>query len=368
MSETNLFSPIKLGAIELPHRIAMAPMTRSRATADGVVGELQAEYYAQRASAAPIITEATQISLDGKGYIDTPGIHTPDHVAGWRKVTNAVHEAGGVIFLQLWHVGRVSHTSFQPNGQAPVSSSAGAADIMSFTTNGPEPASKPRALELDEIRENIRQWGISAQLAKDAGFDGVELHGANGYLIDQFLRDGVNQRRDAYGGSIENRLRFALEATEAVVNVWGPGRVGFRASPVTTFNDMRDSNPSALFSALAREFNQFDLAYLHVVEPYEFDPSSEGFQDGVEPIAQLMRENFNGPFMINMGYTKETGNRVIQEGRADLVSFGVPFLANPDLPARFRRDAELNEPDHSTFYGGDETDFTDYPSLEEVSV
>jgi N-ethylmaleimide reductase len=356
-----LFEPTAFGAIEAGNRILMAPLTRNRAKPDGTPGELAAEYYSQRASAGLIVTEATQISPTGKGYINTPGIHDEGHVAAWKKITDAVHQAGGKIVLQLWHVGRISHTSLQPDGQQPVAPSAIRAKSQTFTEEGPTDVSEPRALSIGEIRTIINDYRQAAENAKRAGFDGVEVHGANGYLIDQFLRDGSNHRDDAYGGPIPNRIRFLDEVVEAVVGIWGAGRVGVRLSPTGSFNDMHDSDPASLFTAAVQRLNRFGLAYLHVVETFPGEDQS----DDDKAVIVALREAWNGQYIANGDYDAKSGAAAIKEGKVDAIAYGRPFLANPDLPARFRQNAPLNEPDQETFYGGDEHGYTDYPTLDQ---
>lgn len=346
----DLFSPIRLGSIELPNRIVMAPMTRGRAGAGNAPQCMSVKYYRQRASAGLIITEASQVSLQGVGYPGTPGIHSYEQISGWRQVVDAVHDAGGRIFLQLWHVGRISHPSVQPDGQLPVAPSPIQPRGEVFTAHGMRPFPVPRALETGEIPNIIGQFRTAAQNARAAGFDGVELHGANGYLLDQFLRDGTNRRTDRYGGSVENRARLLLETAAAVVEVWGSGCVGVRLSPASDFNDMRDSDPAATFRYAVEQLGHFALAYLHVVEGENFD------------FAQIRRV-FTGPYLANGGYHFARANAALARGAADLVSFGHLFLANPDLPARFARGAPLNAPDATTFYGGGERGYTDYPAL-----
>jgi N-ethylmaleimide reductase len=358
----NLFSPVDVGPYRLAHRILMSPLTRSRAGEGNVPGALNATYYRQRASAALIVTEATQVSPQGVGYPGTPGIHTPEQIAGWQLVTRAVHERGGRIFLQLWHVGRISHPSLQPEGALPVAPSAIKAEGEVFTAVGPQPFVTPRALETEELPGIIEQYRQGAKNALEAGFDGVEIHAANGYLLDQFLEDSANQRADQYGGSVENRARLILEVTEAVASVWGASRVGIRLSPGGTFNSMGDSDAAATFGYVARELDRFGLAYLHVVEPS--DPAQ--FKVNGEPVSatRYLRSLFHGILITAQGYDFEKGNSVLAAGDADLVGFGRLFLANPDLPERFKAGAPLNEPDPATFYGGDERGYTDYPSLE----
>ncbi len=351
----DLFSDIRIGRLALPNRMVMAPMTRNRAP-ETVPVALMAEYYARRAGAGLIITEASQVSPRGVGYPATPGIHSEAQVEGWRRVTRAVHDRGGRIFLQLWHVGRISHPSMQPDGGLPVAPSAIRPDGEAMTYEGPQPFVTPRALETGEIPGIVAQYGRAAENAVRAGFDGVEIHAANGYLIDQFLRDGTNRRRDRYGGSLENRARLLIEVTEAVTGIMGADRVGVRLSPAGAFNSMSDSDPQASFNHFTERLDRFGLAYLHVIEVVE---SVDSFDFAA------LRRRFHGPYMANGGYTRERGNEAIRDGRADLVSFGRLFLANPDLPVRFRRGAPLNEPDESTFYGGDAHGYTDYPMLNE---
>ena len=358
MTDQNLLSPVQIGPYTLKNRMAMAPMTRNRAGEGNVPTPHTATYYAQRASAGLLITEASQVSEQGVGYLGTPGIHTDAQTAGWRQVTDAVHAKGGRIFLQLWHVGRISHPDLQPGGALPVAPSALRPEGMAYTASGKQPFVTPRALTADEIPGIVAQFALGARRALEAGFDGVEIHAANGYLIDQFLRDGSNQRTDAYGGSAESRARFLVEIVEAVAAVWGADRVGVRLSPTSSFNDMRDSDPVATFGVVARELDRFGLAYLHVIEPA-----------GTEaPAVAAIRESFRGPLMINGGYGLETGNAALASGLADLVSFGVPFLANPDLPERFAEGTPLNTPDPSTFYFGTEKGYIDYPTRDAVAA
>lgn len=337
----------------------MAPMTRNRAGAGNIPTDLAVRYYEQRATAALIITEATQVSPEGVGYPNTPGIHSQAQVDGWRRVTDAVHARGGRIFLQLWHVGRISHPSLQPSGQLPVAPSAIAARGSAMTLAGPQPFVAPRALELGEIRIIVQQFADGARRAREAGFDGVEIHGANGYLIDQFLLDGTNQRTDAYGGPVENRARFLLEVTEAVVATIGASAVGVRLSPRGTFNDMSETDRSEIFGYAVEHLDSFGLAYLHLVDPIAPPAVADG------RLAPALRQLFSGPVIINGGFDAETGAAAIERGEADLVSYGVKFLANPDLPERWRRGARLNDPIRETFYGGDGRGYVDYPTLAE---
>ena len=363
MSETSiptLFSPAQIGPIALPNRMVMAPMTRNRAGAGNVPTALVATYYEQRASAGLIVTEATQVCPEGVGYPDTPGIHSDEQVEGWRRVTGAVHARGGRIFLQLWHVGRISHPSLQPGGVLPVAPSAVAPAGNAKTRSGPQPFVTPRALELAEIPGVVECFAAGARRAMAAGFDGVEIHGANGYLLDQFLRDGSNRRTDAYGGAAENRARFHQEVTAAVVAAVGAERVGLRLSPLSPYNDMSDSDPFATFGYLASALDRFGLAYLHVILPGSTEEGSE-----TRAMLQHLRARFHGPLVVNGGFGRETGNALLAEGLAELIAFGVPFLANPDLPARLASGAALNPPDPKTFYAGGERGYVDYPSLQE---
>lgn len=362
--DLNLLSPYKLGNLELPNRVVMAPLTRNRAGNDNVPGLLNAKYYVQRASAGLIITEASQVSPQGLGYLGTPGIHSPEQVEGWKLVTDAVHQQDGRIFLQLWHVGRISHPDLQPYEALPVAPSAIAAQGKAMTYQGMKPFVTPRALKTAEIPDIVEQFRQGAENALAAGFDGVEIHGANGYLLDQFLRDGTNQRTDEYGGSVENRARLLLEVTEAVAEVWGADRVGVRLSPSGTFNDMYDSNPLATFGYAVEALNPLGLAYLHIIEVAEADLR----HGGTEVPTNYLRAKFTaGTLMVNGGYDRDKGDAVVAKGDADLVSFGTLFLANPDLPQRFALNAPLNEADPTTFYGGGEEGYTDYPFWEEAS-
>ncbi|MEF3073758.1 alkene reductase [Methylobacter sp. Wu1] len=360
MSEAlTILSPVKLGPYELPNRLAMAPLTRCRASRDGIPNELMAEYYRQRASAGLIISEATPVSQQGKGYPFTPGIYNDAQIQGWQAITSAVHEKGGRIFLQLWHVGRISHPSLQPEGALPVAPSALKPAGQASTEQGPQDFVTPRALELSEIPGIVEQFRHGADCALKAGFDGVEIHGANGYLLDQFLRDGTNRRTDAYGGFIANRARLLFEVIEAVTSVWGSDKVGLRLSPLQPFNDIRDSDPRATFGYVVEQLNRFNLAYLHITEMGKEAPGAAGPAFDLEELRML----YHGAYMLNAGYTAETATAAIAEGRADLVAFGKLFIANPDLPERFAKNAPLNEPDFDTFYQGGAQGYTDYPAL-----
>ncbi|WP_208116428.1 alkene reductase [Paraburkholderia sp. BL10I2N1] len=347
-----LLSPVQVGAYKLRNRMVMAPLTRSRAGTGDAPTPLIAQYYQQRASAGLIITEASQISPQGKGYPRTPGIHSAAQIAGWRQVTDAVHAEGGRIFLQIWHVGRLSHPSVQPNEALPVAPSALRAEGEIFTAEGLMSLVTPRALELEEIAGVVADFRKAAENAKLAGFDGVEIHAANGYLIDQFLRDGTNVRTDAYGGSIQNCARFLKEVVEAVVPVFGADRVGVRLSPIFNGFSMSDSDPAATFGYAAELLGQYGLAYLHVMQ------LGEGEFD-----FKALRQRFNGTYIANGGYDAARAESAIDAGDTDLVSFGTLFLANPDLVNRFRAGSPLNEADRTTFYQGEERGFTDYPAI-----
>jgi len=353
---SNLFSSIKLADHKLNNRMVMAPLTRNRASG-GIANNMMAEYYAQRASAGLIISEGTQISAQAVGYPATPGIYNQQHIDGWKQTTDAVHARGGTIFAQLWHCGRISHPDFH-GGKLPVAPSAIQPAGDAFTCEGLKPFVEPRALEASEIPAIIEQYRHAAACAIDAGFDGVEIHAANGYLIDQFIRDSSNRRTDAYGGSLENRIRLLLEIVTAVGHEIGYDKTGVRISPVNAFNDISDSNAQTTFNFVATALSGNGLAYLHVVEVDMTGATSTDVD------MQQLRDRFDGLYIANGGYDKERGNKNIAEGHADLVAFGIPFLANPDLPERFRIDAPLNEADQATFYGGDEHGYTDYPSLE----
>lgn len=358
-SASPLFQPLNVGALTLPNRIVMAPLTRNRAGPGNVPQALNVAYYRQRASAGLMITEASQICPQGVGYPNTPGIHSKAQVAGWKTVTDAVHTAGGRIVLQLWHVGRISHPSLQPDGALPVAPSAIKPRGKALTFEGPQDFVTPRALEAEEIPGLIEQYRRAAENAKRAGFDGVEVHNANGYLPDQFLRDGSNQRTDQWGGSLENRMRFPTAVLEAVISVWGANRVGIRLSPSGTFNDMHDSDPETTFGTFIDRLNGYGLAYLHLMDPSEADLR----HGGIPLPAKEFRARFNGPLMVNTDYDGAKADAALRSGEADLVSFGRLFIANPDLPERLAQSALLNMPDVGTFYGGDAKGYTDYPAL-----
>jgi N-ethylmaleimide reductase len=355
---TKLFQPYQLGPITLANRVAMAPLTRNRALAGMVPGPLAIEYYGQRATAGLLVTEASQISQQGQGYQDTPGIYSKEQIAGWRKVTDRVHENGGHIVIQLWHVGRISHVSLQPNGGAPVAPSAVPAKTKTYVGGTFADVSAPRALELSEIPGLIDSFKQAAANAIEAGFDGVEVHGANGYLLDQFAKDGTNKRTDAYGGSIENRARLMLEATKAVTGEIGADRTGIRISPVSPSNDISDSDPQALFNYIVDHLSALNLVYLHVVE------GATGGPRDVAPFDYAaLRKRFKGAYMGNNGYDLALANQMLDSGAADLIAFGKPFISNPDLVERLKTGAALNEWDKATFYGGGAKGYTDYSML-----
>jgi N-ethylmaleimide reductase len=369
---TTIFDAVKIGDVELKNRFVMAPLTRMRTTQPGnIPNDLMAEYYAQRASAGLIISEATQVSQQGQGYPATPGIHSDEQVEGWKKTTSAVHKNNGKIFLQLWHVGRISHTSHQPDGGLPVAPSAIKAENSgTYTANWkPTAIETPRALETSEISGIISDFKKGAENAKAAGFDGVEVHGANGYLLDEFLQDGSNKRTDNYGGSIENRARLLLEITDAAIAVFGAGKVGVRLSPYGTFNDMKDSDPVALFSYVIEQLNNRNIAYVHVIEPRA---TSAGGSDAVNADAPstsaLFKKLFKGTFISAGGYNAENAQEAVANGSVDAVAFGRLFIANPDLPERIKSGAALNKYDRNTFYGGAEKGYTDYPFLSEAAA
>ena len=357
---TKLFEPYKLGPITLPNRLVMAPLTRNRAIPPGMVpSPLAVEYYGQRASAGLLVTEATQISQQGQGYQDTPGIYSKDQVEGWKKVTDRVHERGGRIFLQLWHVGRISHTDLQPGGGKPVAPSAIRAKGKTFVGGQFVDVSEPRALELTEIPGIIDDFKRGAANALAAGFDGVEVHGANGYLLDQFARDGTNKRTDAYGGSIENRAKLMLEVSRAVAAEAGPEKTGIRISPVTPANDISDSNPQPLFDHIVDGLEALKLVYIHVIE------GATGGPRDVAPFDYAsLRKRFKRAYIANNGYDFELATRQLAANAADLIAFGKPFISNPDLVERLKKGAPLNEWDKNTFYGGGAKGYTDYPTLE----
>jgi len=354
MSADTLFTPVTLGNLTLKNRMVMAPMTRNRAAAGNIPQAMNVEYYRQRASAGLIISEATQVSPEGIGYPGTPGIHSEAQAGGWKKVTDAVHDEGGFIYLQLWYCGRISHPDLLPDGQTPVAPSAIKPEGEAVTFEGMKAFVEPRALEINEIQHIVAQYKNAAQMAKQAGFDGVEIHSANGYLLDQFLRDGTNKRSDEYGGNEENRMRFLNQVIDAVLEVWHSKSVGIRLTPENSFNSMSDSNPQAHFNYFISQLNSRNLAYLHILE---------GDMLGAAKTVNYrsLRECYKGIYMANNGYDKDRAQTAIANGDCDLVAFGVPFIANPDLVQRYKNNLPLNEADQATFYGGDETGYTDYP-------
>lgn len=365
---TTLFDFLQVGDLTLPNRLVMAPLTRMRSKQPGdIPQEINVKYYAQRSSAGLIISEATQISQQGKGYPATPGIYLDEQIEGWKKVTKAVHENGGRIFLQLWHVGRISHPSHQIKGELPVAPSAIAAKNSGTYTAEFKPTSivTPRALETAEIEGIVADFKKAAQNAKMAGFDGVEVHGANGYLLDQFLQDGSNKRTDQYGGSIENRARFLFEVMDAVISVWGAGRVGVRLSPYGTFNDVSDSDPEKLFSYVLEQLDERKIAFVDLIEPRS---SSAGGGDSevknAPNTADIFRKKFKGVLISAGGYDPKLAKEAVESGKVDAVSFGRYFISNPDLPRRIKEGKELNKYNRATFYGGGEVGYTDYPFLD----
>jgi N-ethylmaleimide reductase len=373
MNDFDLFQPYQLGDLTLANRIVMAPLTRSRAGAGDVPTPLMATYYAQRASAGLIISEGTQISPQGKGYIQTPGIYNAAQIAGWRQITDALHEVFNLfiegeeeepsskIMAQLWHVGRISHPELQPDGALPVAPSAVLPTGQVFTGRGMVDLVMPRALELAEIPSIIADYRQAAVNARDAGFDGVEIHAANGYLLDQFLRDKTNRRSDEYGGSVENRARLLLEVTDAVLEVWEKARVGVRLSPLSPVNDIDDSNPEPLFTYVVQALSRRGIGFLHIVEGVTGGARETGHSFQISSLRPL----FAGTYIANNGYTRELALAARASNSADLISFGKAFIANPDLVTRLELDAPLNEPDQATFYGGAEAGYTNYPSLDD---
>jgi N-ethylmaleimide reductase len=355
-----LFAPIKIGAIECKNRVLMAPLTRCRALPENdAPHDLNVEYYRQRAGAGLIISEATQVLPQGKGYVRTPGVYSAAQEAGWSNITEAVHGAGGKIIAQLWHVGAISHPDFQPNGDLPVAASAQNPGGTTHTPMGKRERVTPRALRTDEIPEIVAAFRNAAALCKRAGFDGVEIHGANGYLLENFTRDSTNHRTDAYGGSIENRIRLTLEVVDAVVSVWGKDRVGIRLSPVSNANNCpRDSNPQATYGALVKALNDRRIAFIHFIEG---QTGGERNLDGFD--FQAARRRFSGSYIGNNRYTGAMAAEAIRAGRVDAVAFGVPFISNPDLPQRLRSGAPLNEANTKTYYGPGPVGYTDYPAL-----
>ena len=364
-----LFDPIHFGSIESANRIVMAPLTRARAGPHQVPTPLMATYYGQRASAGLIVSEATQISAEGQGYLDTPGIYSAEQIAGWRRITDIVHAKGGKIVLQLWHVGRISHVSLLPNGQAPVSSTSRRANTKTFTAKGFEEVSQPRALRLDEMPRVVADYRQAARNAIDAGFDGVEVHGANGYLLEQFLRDTINDRTDAYGGSKENRARLPLEVMRAIAAEIGAGRTGLRLSPVTPANDAAiDSDAQGLFNYLVEQLAPLNLAFIHIVEGATGGPRDYAPFDYAALRSRFKNGNAQGAWIVNNGYTRAMALEAVASGAADMVAFGKPFISNPDLVSRLCADAPLASLNPATLYGGNAAGYTDYPALDPATA
>lgn len=357
---TALFEKLTVGNIELANRIIMSPMTRSRANDEGLQPDYAADYYAQRASAGLIITEATNISPMAKGYIRTSGIYTPQQIAAWKKITAAVHAKGGKIFMQLFHTGRIALPDFLPGNAQPVAPSAVTANGQNYTPGGMKKFVTPRALTTEEVRDTVKDFARAAKNAIEAGFDGVELHGANGYLVHQFLGTNTNLRADQYGGTDENRARFLLEIVDAISGGIGVGKLGVKLSPTVPFNDMQDENAKTFYTYLIEKLNKKKLAYLHI-----------GFEETPEKDInwhKVLRPLYNGVYFANGGFSKETGKKLLEENYADAIVFGKSFLANPDLPTRFKQNAELNKPHTATFYTSGEKGYTDYPTLERVKA
>jgi N-ethylmaleimide reductase len=356
----NLFEPLQLGALELPNRILMAPLTRGRARDDGTPTEMMSRYYAQRASAGLIIAEATAVSANGRGWMNSPALYSADHQRGWQRIAQQVHNHGGRIFVQLWHMGALVHPDFI-NGDSPLSSSAITMPGSMRTPAGEARAfAEARAMTTEEIRSVVTAFADSARRAIDAGLDGVEIHAANGFLIDQFLRDSVNAREDEYGGKADNRHRFLLEVIDAVSAAIGSERIGMRISPTSTVWDISDSDPGHNFALLAQKLNQFNLAYLHVLDP---KPQFQHFMETSEYLTPRIREAYQGNLIINGGFDDRTATEALAHNEADAVVFGTPFIANPDLVARYRQGQVLNSPDSNTFYTPGEIGYTDYPAL-----
>ena len=356
---TDLFSPIKLGDIALSNRIVMSSLTRNRAGAGNAPTDLVAEYYGQRSSAGLILSEASPICPEGHGYPRTPGIHSREQIEGWKKVTKAVHDAGGKIAIQLWHVGRISHPDLQPNGALPVAPSAIRPEGQAITYSGMKDYVTPRALETIEIKALAGTYAKAAENAMEAGFDGIEVHAGNGYLLDQFLRSSTNRRTDEYGGSRENRARFLLEVLDSVCSKIGNGKVGIRLSPVTVFNDISDEDPQGTFEYVVNEINRFDLAFLDLLQGTGGAPQDQWLPFDYD----RLRAIYKGNLILNNGYDYDSAAREVASGKADAIAFGRLLLANPDLVERFRRGASLNAPDYERLYSGEEKGYTDYPFL-----
>ncbi|NOX45903.1 MAG: alkene reductase [Chlorobi bacterium] len=360
-----LLRSISLGKLALKNRVAMAPLTRRRATDDYVPTEIMATHYVQRASAGLIITEATNISRQGTGYMNTPGIYTPEQIEAWKPVTEAVHAKGGKVFMQIWHVGRVSHPLLQEDEKLPVSASAIKAEGKQKTPQGHMEMVVPRALETDEVPGIVEDFKNAALNAIEAGFDGVEIHGANGYLIDQFLHDASNIRKDKYGGNIENRSRFLFEVVDAVCKAIGPEKTGIRLSPSGIFKDMFDSNPVELYEYVIDKLNQYDLAYLHILEPMVALEPAHKYEKYLKEVTPHFRKFYKGLLITNCGFDFRSANKIIENGHADMVAFGKAYISNPDLVERFEKGADLNPWDVDTFYTNGPEGYVDYPFIDE---
>lgn len=365
---SKLHTNIKVGPYQIAHRVVLAPLTRMRAEPGAIPGQLMAEYYAQRTSAGGLlIGEATIAAPNGNGYLGAPGLYDDSQIEGWKLVTDAVHAKGGKIFLQLYHAGRQSNSQLQPDGGQPVAPSVVVHGGLAFTESGWTPGTPPRELTIAEIRQLVENFRAAAERGIAAGFDGVELHAANGYLFDQFLQDGSNKRTDIYGGSFENRSRFLLEAVEAVISVWGSNRVAVRLGPSGNFGDMSDSDPVGLFTYVACELDKLDLAYLHLIEPRILGVVEDESRDQNPAAAQLIRQHYKGTIIAAGGFAGESAKAILEAGDADLVAFGRHFIANPDLPERLRNGWPLNPYDRESFFGGTEVGYTDYPSHNEAA-
>lgn len=366
---SRLHSPVKVGPYTFTHRVVLAPLTRMRGEHGALPGPLMAEYYAQRTSEGGfLIGEATIAAPNGNGYLGAPGLFDDTQIAGWKGVTDAVHAKGGKIFLQLYHAGRQSNVDVQPEGSIPVGPSEVLHGGVAYTTDGWVPNTPNRALTVDEIAELVESFRTAAERGIKAGFDGVELHGANGYLVDQFLQDNSNKRNDIYGGSFENRARFLLEVTHALISVWGSDRVAVRLGPSGTWGDMGDSDPEGLFTYVAQQLAPLNLAYLHLIEPRILGNIEDENADPAPLAAQLMRKHYKGVIIAAGGFNGETAEAIVQAGDADLVAFGRHFIANPDLPKRLRENLPLNPYDRPTFFGGTEVGYTDYAFYEQTAV
>lgn len=365
--QMKLFEPIALGPHALSHRVVMAPLTRMRSSPGDMPNDLMVEYYTQRASAGGlIISEAATVSTRGRAYLGAPGIYSDEQATAWKKITAAVHAKRGKIFLQIWHGGRQSHPDNEPNNEPTIAPSAIAGEGFAHTPSGWKAIETPRALEINEIQSVIEEFRSGAQRALEAGFDGVEIHGANGYLLDEFLQDGANKRTDRYGGTVENRARLLLEVVNAVAGVWGADRVGVRISPSSRLNGMSDSNPAETFGYVAGELNKLDLAYLHVIEPRVLGDGA--VENDEEPVAAAgLRKRYKGTIVVAGGFSADSAEEIIKSGAADLVAFGRNFIANPDLPERIRSGLEMNPYQRETFYGGDERGYLDYPFYSKVN-